>query len=124
MNNSIMFKIVTGVNKGYKHNNCDSCNLDMVGKLWQKIAKEEFDNSGIYISAIINESKAIYNEEWGCPKGGEDTVTISGTANKEFIDDLDNWKDQVIIIAKRIKVELGQTTLTCEFINSEFYYFK
>ncbi|PRR77934.1 hypothetical protein CLLI_20290 [Clostridium liquoris] len=124
MNKTLRFEIVTGVNKEYFHTNNQNENLDLVGGIWQKIAKEEFKLNNIYVSAIIKPSKTIYNEEWGCPKNGEETIVITGVANKDFVDDIEKWKDTVIKLAKRLKNKLKQSTLTCEFIDTELHYFK
>ena len=78
MNKTLRFEIVTGINKGYFHTNSQSESLDLVGEIWQKIAKEEFEKNNIYISAVIKPSKTIYNEEWGCPQKGEETVVLTG----------------------------------------------
>lgn len=124
MNKTLRFEIVTGINKGYFHTNSQSESLDLVGEIWQKIAKEEFEKNNIYISAVIKPSKTIYNEEWGCPQKGEETVVLTGVANKEFVYDVEKWKDTVIKLAKELKKQLKQSTLTCEFIETELYYFK
>lgn len=124
MNKTLRFEIVSGVNKGYFHTNKQSESLDLVGSIWQKIAKEEFEISGIYVSAVIKVSKTIYNEEWGCPQNGEETVVLTGVANKEFVDDIEKWKDAVIKLAKQLKNQLKQSTLTCEFMTTELHYFK
>lgn len=124
MDTTLRFEIVSGINKGYFHGNDKKESLNFVGEIWQRIAKEEFEVSKIYVSAVIKSSKTIYNELWGCPKGGEETVVITGVANKEFVKNVEEWKESVIRLAKELKNELGQSTLTCEFINTELYYFK
>ena len=124
MNKTLKFEIVTGINKGYFHTNSQSESLDLVGSIWQKVAKEEFEESNIYISAVIKPSKTVYNEEWGCPKNGEETVVLTGVANKEFVDDIEKWKDTVIKLTKELKKQLKQSTITCEFMEIELYYFK
>ncbi|MBU5593315.1 hypothetical protein KQI89_16315 [Clostridium sp. MSJ-4] len=124
MNKTLRFEIVTGVNKGYFHNNTESDSLNLVGSVWGKIAKQEYELTGIYVSAVIKPSKAIYNEAWGCPKGGEETVSITGVANKEFVANIQDWKNTVIKLGKELKEELRQSTLTCEFMDTELYYFK
>ena len=78
----------------------------------------------VYISAVIKSSKTVYHEAWGCPKGGEETVVITGVANKEFVDNIDKWKNTVIKLAKQLKKEFKQSTLTCEFLETELHYFK
>ncbi|WMJ82289.1 hypothetical protein RBU49_08585 [Clostridium sp. MB40-C1] len=124
MNKTLRFEIVTGVNKGYFHNNNQNESLNLVGELWQRIAKQEFEKSNIYVSAVMKVSKTIYNEAWGCPKGGEETIVITGVANKEFVQDMNAWKNTVIKLAKEVKKELKQSTLTCEFNEVEMFYFK
>ncbi|MCY6958371.1 hypothetical protein [Clostridium brassicae] len=124
MNKTLRFEIVTGVNKGYFHNNNQNESLNLVGELWQRIAKQEFEKSNIYVSAVMKVSKTIYNEAWGCPKGGEETIVITGVANKEFVQDMNAWKNTVIKLAKELKKELKQSTLTCEFSEVELFYFK
>ncbi|WP_333859558.1 hypothetical protein [Clostridium sp.] len=124
MYKTLRFEIVSGVNKGYFHNNKYRYVVDIIANLWQKIAKKEFEVSGIYVSAVIKSSKTVYHEDWGCPKDGEETVVITGIANKEFIDDIEKWKNTVIKLAKYIKEELKQSTLTCEFLETELHYFK
>ncbi|URZ02292.1 hypothetical protein CLAUR_022890 [Clostridium felsineum] len=123
MENTLRFEMVTGINKGYFNNNQQDFMFDFISELWQDIAKREFEFSRIYVSAVINKSKSVYNEELGCPKGGEYTFVITGVANSEFINDIIEWKNAVIRIAKTLKRELKQSTLSCEFLNTELYYF-
>lgn len=120
---TLRFEIVSGVNKGYFNGRGINL-LDDVSILWQKIAAKEFELSGVYVSAVIKNSKTVYHENWGCPKGGEYTVVITGVANKEFIDDLKKWKNIVLRLAKLLKEGLNQSTLTCEFLDTELHYFK
>ncbi|MCS4466843.1 hypothetical protein JTS99_12575 [Clostridium botulinum] len=105
MGKTLRFEIVSGVNKGYFHTNSQSESLDLVGGIWQKIAKEEFEKSNIYVSAVIKPSKTVYNQEWGCPENGEETVVLTGVANEEFVDDIEKWKDTVIKLAKELKIK-------------------
>ncbi|APF25339.1 hypothetical protein [Clostridium sporogenes] len=125
MEKTIKFEIVTGINEGYFHKNKNKDGVQVVGEVWQKIALEVFKDRGIYISSVINSSKTVYNTEWGCPEGGEDTVTITSTANPEFVQSLEQWKEAVIEIAKNLKNELKQSTMTVEFKEiSDFIYLK
>ncbi|NFN88116.1 hypothetical protein FDF31_16000 [Clostridium sporogenes] len=124
MGKTLRFEIVSGVNKGYFHTNSQSESLDLVGGIWQKMAKEEFKKSNIYVSAVIKPSKTVYNQEWGCPENGEETVVLTGVANEEFVDDIEKWKDAVIKLAQELKKQMKQSTLTCEFIETELHYLK
>lgn len=118
------FEIVTGINEGYFHNNEKKQGMEIVGVLWQKLALEEFNQSEMYISAIVSNSITVYNENWGCPKGGEQTVVITGVANPDFIKDLNKWTESVKRIAIRLKEELKQSTITVEFKETDLLYLK
>lgn len=124
MSKTLKFEIITGVNKGYFHENKNIDNLYMVSRLWQKLANEQFNSTGIYISASVMECKTVYRERWGCPKGGEDTIRIIGTLNLNFAHDIRMWKLQVLNLAKKLKESLQQSTLSCEFSKVEMCYFK
>ena len=125
MKKTLRFEIVTGVQSGYKKLNRDTNNYEtIVGRLWQQNAKDLYDKNNIYISAVIKPSYTVYHQEWGCPNGGERTVVITGVANNEFIDDIETWKDSVLTLAKDLKRQLKQSTMTCEFMETELHYLK
>ncbi|WP_108670610.1 hypothetical protein [Peribacillus acanthi] len=111
---SVRAVIVLGVNKGYGEN-IEKNPLLKASTGWQRIAAQVYKESGIYISAIANESKAIYHTEWDCPVGGEDTVTFTTSANREYVNSLEAWKDAVLTVTKRLKEEFEQYTVTVEF---------
>jgi hypothetical protein len=118
---SIKFFLTTGVTKGYFHEN-ENFDIEDITVIWQKLAQEKFDESGIYISALAFKSKAIYSEDWGCPKAGENTLTFTGSINPTFTKDVETWKKCVIEIATEIKKTLEQSTITVEFIECEINY--
>lgn len=125
MEKTLRFEIVTGIQAGYEKLHNDITDYEkIVSRLWQDNAKLFFEENNIYVSAVIKRSYTVYNQEWGCPEGGERTVVITGVANKEFVDDLENWKQTVLILAKKLKEQLKQSTMTCEFMETELYYLK
>lgn len=83
----------------------------MVNK-WQEYAKEYYDKTGIYVSAIANEGKAIYNKDWGCPDGGERTLTFNCTPNRVFIEDIIKYRQGIAYIVAKLKKEFEQHTIT------------
>lgn len=121
---TLSFIIVTGVNKGYFHSNEQQITEKQIGELWQEIALKQFNKSTLYISTVIQKSNTVYNMDWGCPKGGEDTFNIVGTANPEFITDINKWKDIVIECANELKSKLEQSTMTIEFKEVDLLYLK
>lgn len=116
---TLKFEIVTGINEGYGHENEEANGVLLVSKAWQFLAEKVMHETGLYISAVASQSKTIYNTDWGCPVGGEDTITITGIANPEFVKDLDQWKQVVLVVARQLKDELKQSTLTVEFTEVE-----
>lgn len=114
-NKSLKFSMVVGINEGYGHNNEKYNALELVGYAWQDTAKKVFEKTGVYVSATIVEGKTVYNEEWGCPVGGEITAICFGSANFLFVKDLNTWKEVVIEIAENLKKDFKQSSITIEF---------
>ncbi len=113
---TLKFTATFGVVAGYGHNNDNEANAaSLVAKTWQKAAAEMFAAKGIYVSAVVNESKTVYHESWGCPKGGEKTATVSGEANPAFVQDTTKWKQAVIEVCSLVKKELKQSTVAVSF---------
>ena len=122
---TLSFRLVVGVEKGYYHNVkgvAESALVHKIAVLWQELAKKEFNESEIYVSAIAQPGSVIYHTQWGCPQGGESVVVLSGSANPNFIEDLVAWKETVIKLAKELKERLKQTTLTVEFQETDLVY--
>jgi len=125
MAKTLSFKLTIGVNEGYGHNNEAQNPTQVVATEWQKIAAEHFSETGRYISAVISPSVVVYHTEWGCPVGGETTVDISGSANPEFVHNIEEWRLDVLKVAKELKKVLKQSTLVVEFHEVEdFHYLK
>lgn len=116
------FEIIFGTVEGYFYDE-DGENLKVVGEDLQKINKEMFEETEVYISGNLEQVNTIYNEDWGCPKGGEKCFKYTGTHNPEFIEE-DKWKGAVIELAKSIKEFYKQSTLTVEFQESTLHYLK
>lgn len=117
---TLHFEIITGIQKGYKNlipNYADTENI--VSHLWQKNALAEYEKSNIYVSAVIKRCYTVYHEERGCPKGGERTVSVSGVPIFQDECKLDEWKEAVIRLAKKLKEDLEQEYMTCEFMKTE-----
>lgn len=119
---SIGFNIVIGINKGYFHSNEAQKNIEKISELCNKLAENIFKVYNLYISTVISNSKTVYRKEWGCPKGGEDTFSISGDNNPQFNKDLDLYKSCVFIFARKLKEELKQSTVSIVFRDIDFLY--
>jgi len=125
MKKTTSFRIVAGVAPGYYHELAGVAEPELVAKvasLWQQLAAEEFKNSNIYITAVVSPAAVVYHQDWGCPVGGESVVKIEGSANPQFIENMDEYKNTVKRVALALKKELKQSTLSIEFWESEFVY--
>ena len=121
---SISFRIACGVAAGYYHNLAgvaDAALATKVSKLWQELAKVEFEESSIYISAIVSPAAVVYSTDWGCPVGGESIVKIEGSCNPQF-SQIEDYKAAVLRVAAALKKELSQSTLTVEFFETDLVY--
>lgn len=125
MKKTISFESTIGIIEGYYHDNIGvSYAYEQFCSIIQLISKELFEEKGMYISTVINESKTIYNTDWGCPSGGELTFTITGIANPEFVKNIEQWKENVTILIYKIKKYYKQSTVTLQFNECEICYMR
>ncbi|MCR5722453.1 MAG: hypothetical protein K6G72_08940 [Lachnospiraceae bacterium] len=113
--------ITVGVNSGYDLDRQQVLKMEEVISRYKKVAEIVETSTGVYISAVINESRTIYKDEWGCPKGGEYTYTLSGCSNPFFSDEKE-YKEALISLTKELRKEFGQTTVLLEVSSAEVYY--
>lgn len=116
---TISFTATLGVNRGYGHANEQKSASQIVGGAWQQAAAEIFQSSGIYVSAIIKDSKAVYHTDWGCPAGGEVISEISGVCNPQYTD-INQYKSVVLQVLERCAKALGQDTTQVVFTDCDF----
>lgn len=120
------FTATLWVNIGYWHNNEEQESAkDLVSKVRQKNAKKIFEQTGVYISAWVKDSNAVYNMDRWCPEWGEKIAEVEGVRNPEFIKDAEKFKQAVIDVLSLCQEDLDQTTTQIEFQNDvEFVYLK
>jgi len=121
---TINWKIVTGISEGYFHNVEGIAKVELtekIGALWEKLAADEMESGGAYVPAVVSPGAVFYRPEWGCPKGGESVVVLTGVCNPQFSTP-EEYKRALIRVAKKLKKELKQSTLTIEMWESEIEY--
>jgi hypothetical protein len=118
---TIKFFASLGVVAGYGHDNAAEPAELIAGKAWQTAAAAVMAASGTYIGAVISRSKTVYNVDWGCPVGGEDTVLITGECNPQYTK-LADYKSAVVETLRQTALALGQSTTQLCFLEAEFEY--
>lgn len=121
MKKTISFSATLGVNQGYGHANAEKSALQIVSEEWQKAAAEVMASGGVYIGAVVKDSRTVYHTDWGCPVGGEVTAEISGTCNPEYTA-VEAYKSAVIAVLEKCAKTLGQSTTQVVFTDGDFAY--
>lgn len=117
---SVKFTCTIGTTPGYDHNN-EEKDIDFI-QILKEVCKEQEIISDMYISFVVQSSKCVYKEEWGCPKDGEDAITISAVMNPAFTTNSHAWMLTCTEIMKRLMKRLRQHTVTGEFSNVDMIY--
>lgn len=89
---------------------------------WQRYAKDFYDETGMYVSAISVFGYALYHTDWGCPYEGEQCLSFHCTANPEFVHDFELYEKGILYIAKKLKKEFEQHTITITKLNANICY--
>lgn len=129
--NTVEFEMVIGTVKGYEpgkeQNELDVLPIKEVIDIYDKIATKTYEETGIYVSVVIQPCVTVYKQDWGCPKGGEPCYKISAVMNRIFNDDYKRFSEAVYANFLELKKELGQVSVTiverqvgAEYINSKF----
>ena len=121
MKKTVSFRMVLGVNEGYGSHTSNAIDAEAVAEAYKEASAELFSATGVYISASMVESKTLYHTDWGCPVGGEATATFFGSCNPEFTD-VAQYREIVTALAKILKKQFTQSTVTVEFFESEMVY--
>lgn len=123
VSNTIGWKCIVGTNKGYDLSLQKRISIDDFSALCMRLAKKIYEDTNVYISMAVSESRILYNEEWGCPQGGEYTYTISGCCNTEF-SPKEEYLNALDIFVKELKKELEQSTVLLEITPVHIQYYK
>lgn len=119
---TVKFFASLGVVPGYGHENVTDANaIEIAGNAWQGSAAKVFTETGTYVGAVVTPARTVYNKDWGCPVGGEITVSITGECNPEYTK-LDDYKKAVIETLRQTALKLGQSTTQLTFQEVEFVY--
>ena len=92
--------------------------------IYNKIALETEEQTGIYVPIVISKCDTLYKKEWGCPNGGEPCYKVSATRNPFFVKDAIKYETVVLKNFDALRKELKQkTAMVTKTENIDLYYF-
>ena len=108
-----------GLNPGYGDHTADATE-DRIAHLvngWQELSNRYFEHSGMTITCVMTEGRALYHSDRGCPKGGEKVIILTGTSNPAFVEPkhIGDYAQLVHIIIDELRNKMEQTTCLLEF---------
>ena len=121
--NTIRWTCTTGVKGGYDLKEQTYMPIACITSLYQGIAAQVYEQTGIYISAVIIPSRTVYHSEWGCPAEGEFSYTFSGSCNTEY-STVEEYEAALLILIEKLKGVLQQSTLLLEIVPAHLVYLK
>lgn len=121
MTETIRWSCTTGVNSGYELENQRQISEEDFAAIYQETAREVYEETGTYISAVINQARFVYHEDWGCPAGGEYGYMMTGSCNPAF-SDKEAYLAALKLLIGRLKEKLGQKTMLLEIMPASVLY--
>lgn len=114
------FTLDIGVTAGYHHDNKGA--ILNFPTFVMNVAKEIYDEVGVYVATVITPTLTTYRPEWGCPPGGERTYQLTGVRNPEFSKDARAWRVAVVMFGLKLGRELKQEAAYLSFKEVDFHY--
>ncbi len=119
---TVKWSCTVGINSGYELNDQKNMPVDEIAGIYLEIAEEIRQETGVYISAVISESRLLYSPEWGCPKEGEYSYTLSGSCNLNFSKP-EPYLEALEKVMQKLKKRLKQKTLLVEIYPAKLNYY-
>lgn len=126
----MIFEVTIGFSAGYAHDHTVTTaeELKTMTTAYQQAAQDWYESDpkhetyGIYPSAVATTSTTIYQKKWGCPEGGEATVTFTGAFNPSYLQNgisveaaQEIWQSGVRHVVEAVMRHLDQKTATLVF---------
>ena len=92
--------------------------------IYLECADKVYKVTGVYVSTVMLQSKALFSHDWGCPYTGKDSLTFTGSLNPLHHADVKVWRASVVDVAELLKHKLIQTVAYLSFFESELIYLK
>lgn len=117
---AVSFNIVFGINPGYTHENAlpeNTTAAQIVARVWREELEVEFNATNILVGGVVTDGRVVYPASFGCPVDGEVSAVVSGNSNPKFVhpEDISEFKNAVIAVAKAVKARLAQSRVQIAF---------
>lgn len=88
---------------------------DDIATMWQQVVKHEYEETGAIVNAVMTSSRVLYLEQYGCPPGGCEAITLIGVSDCQYVKDLDSYKQSILKCVKILKIGIGQVNVRVVF---------
>lgn len=120
--NTIHWTVTVGTNPGFSLEEQKLMDYGSFVEMFQRLCEEEHTESGIWITAVITQTRLAYMHKQGCPYGGEYAYMLTGSCNTEFAS-VDDYIPALKRVITRLGERLGQVTYTLEIIPAHLDYY-
>ena len=120
--NTIHWTVTVGTNPGFSLEEQKLMDYGSFVEMFQRLCEEEHTESGIWITAVITQTRLAYMHKQGCPYGGEYAYMLTGSCNTEFAS-VDDYIPALKRVITRLGEWLGQVTYTLEIIPAHLDYY-
>lgn len=109
-----------GLVPGYAHDNMPDGIEErraLLIRTWTEAMEKVNEETGYSISVVMTPSIVIYPRSGGCPEGGEQAMTLTGSSNPKFVKPRDfyDFAEAVERIVRFVQTEMEQTSVRIEF---------
>jgi hypothetical protein len=95
---------------------------EYVAYLWEQSANSEYENSGIFVTALIDINRLVCGEIRGCVLG-ETAHVITSTRNPAEVQSEEEYYTAFINVVSEVRQRIGNPNMTLIIERVEFYFF-
>lgn len=117
---AVAWSATMGLIPGYGHDNDPAtvaARKAMLIELWDAAMERTYADTGFTVSAVMTDALVVYPQANGCPVGGEQAVTLTGSSNPTKVDPgrFDDFIAAVEDMVLRVQAGMEQTSVRIEF---------
>lgn len=119
---TIHWTVTLGTNPGFNLEDQKPMDYGELVELFQKLCEKEHENSRVWITGVITQTRLAYMHWQGCPYGGEYAYMLTGSCNTVFAA-VEDYIPALKRVIKELSDSLGQVTYTLEIIPAHLDYY-